>query len=95
MQKLLSSVIDFINEKHLSKIKVFSLGDELDGILRVSQLMKLRYGVVESTVKYSEYICAWLSELTKYASVEFYSVQGNHTELRQLGEPRVHSRRIT
>lgn len=88
MQKLLSSVIDFINEKHLSKIKVFSLGDELDGILRVSQLMKLRYGVVESTVKYSEYICAWLSELTKYVSVEFYSVQGNHTELRQLGEPK-------
>ena len=88
MQKLLSSVIDFINEKHLSKIKVFSLGDELDGILRVSQLMKLRYGVVESTVKYSEYICAWLSELTKYVSIEFYSVQGNHTELRQLGEPK-------
>lgn len=88
MQKLLSSVVDFINEKRLSKIKVFSLGDELDGILRVSQLMKLRYGVVESTVKYSEYICAWLSELTKYVSVEFYSVQGNHTELRQLGEPK-------
>lgn len=88
MQKLLSSVIDFINEKHLTKIKVFSLGDELDGILRVSQLMKLRYGVVESTVKYSEYICAWLNELTKHVAVDFYSVQGNHTELRQLGEPK-------
>lgn len=88
MQKLFSSVIDLINEKHLTKIKVFSLGDELDGILRVSQLMKLRYGVVESTVKYSEYICSWLNELTKYVAVEFYSVQGNHTELRQLGEPK-------
>lgn len=86
MQKLLSSTIAFIEEKGLKRIKVFSLGDELDGILRVSQLMKLRYGVVESTVRYSEYICSWLNELTKHVFVEFYSAQGNHTELRQLGE---------
>ena len=88
MDALLRQVIQVIGEKGLTKIKIFSLGDELDGILRASQLMKLRYGVVESTVKYSEYICNWLNELTKYVSVDFYSVQGNHTELRLISQPK-------
>lgn len=88
MADMLSQVIGIIEEKGLTHLHVFSLGDELDGILRVSQLMKLRYGVVESAVKYSEFICTWLNELTNYVRVDFYSVQGNHTELRMLNQPK-------
>lgn len=88
MNELLSQVVRVIAEKGLTHLYVFSLGDELDGILRVSQLMKLRYGVVESTIKYSEFICNWLNELTKYVMVDFYSVQGNHTELRLINQPK-------
>ena len=88
MEELLSETIAVIQEKNLGTIKVFSLGDELDGILRVSQLMKLRYGIVESAIKYAEYISNWLNELTKYVVVDFYSVQGNHTELRMISQPK-------
>ncbi len=88
MLGLLEQVIDTIEEKKLTAIKVFSLGDELDGILRVSQLMKMRYGVVESTIKYSEFISNWLNELSKYAAIDFYSVQGNHSELRMIAQPK-------
>lgn len=88
MMKLLSQTVGVIAEKGLTNLRIFSLGDELDGILRVSQLMKLRYGVVESTVKYSEYICNWLNELSKYVHIDFYSVQGNHTELRMIDQPK-------
>lgn len=88
MQELLNDVIEVIKEKNLKKIRVFSLGDELDGILRVSQLQKLKYGIIESTIKYSEFICNWLSKLTEYVFVDFYSVQGNHTELRLISQPK-------
>ena len=88
MEELLAAIIAQIQKEGLTHIKVFSLGDELDGILRVSQLMKLRYGVVESTIKYSDYITRWLTKLTQYATVEFQMVIGNHTELRMLGQPK-------
>lgn len=88
MMDLLSQLISTITEKRLTNIRLFSLGDEIDGILRVSQLMKLRYGVVESTIKYAEFLCNWLNELSKYVHIDFYSVQGNHSELRMIGAPK-------
>lgn len=88
MAELLTLTIDKARKEGLSKIKVYSLGDELDGILRCSQLRKLRYGVVESAIKYADYICRWLSVLTMYVDVEYHMVQGNHTELRMLGQPK-------
>lgn len=88
MSALLAEIIEVVKEKGLDHIRVFSLGDEIDGILRVSQLMKLRYGVVESTIKYAEYISGWLQALTCYVHVDFYSVCGNHSELRLIDQPK-------
>lgn len=88
MEDLLEQVMDICAKEGLTKIKVYSMGDELDGVLRVSQLQKLRYGVVESTIRYSEYICRWLARLTKFVRVEFRMLAGNHTELRMLGQPK-------
>lgn len=88
MNKLLAQTIGAVIEKKLTNLRIFSLGDELDGILRVSQLKKLRYGIVESTVKYSEFICNWLNELSRYVHIDFYAVQGNHTELRLISQPK-------
>ena len=88
MEQLLASTIEKAQKEGLTRIKVFSLGDELDGILRASQLMKLRYGVVESTIKYADYICRWLARLTQYVCVDFQMTMGNHTELRMLNQPK-------
>lgn len=88
MEELLAKTIEKVNKEGFSTIHVFSLGDELDGILRCSQLMKLRYGVVESTIKYSEYICRWLSRLCQVVRVKFHTVEGNHTELRMIDQPK-------
>ena len=88
MQQLLEKVIYKVKREGMTEIKVYSLGDELDGILRCSQLMKLRYGVVEAAIKYADYICKWLNELTKYVRVDFQMVNGNHTELRMLNQPK-------
>lgn len=88
MDKLLGDVILKIQKESLTNLKIYSLGDELDGILRVSQLMKLRYGVVESTIRYADYMVKWLKKLTEYVNVEFFMTFGNHSELRLINQPK-------
>jgi hypothetical protein len=50
--------------------------------------MKLRYGVVEGTVRYANFISNWLNELSKYAKIRYQMAFGNHSELRMLGQPK-------
>ena len=88
MWKLLDCTIDIIQREDIGILNVFSLGDFADGVLRVGQLMKLRYGVVDATVKYMEFISRWLSELTRFCYVRFFMVDGNHTELRMFNQPK-------
>lgn len=88
MWDLFYKTIDIVDKENLTTLHVFALGDFTDGILRCSQLMKLRYGVVEGTVKYANFIANWLNELTKYVKVKYQMVYGNHSELRMLGQPK-------
>lgn len=82
MQGLLRQTVDIVRKEGLSEIRVYELGDSTDGLLRVGQLMKLRYGVIEQSVRYANYLANWLNELSKYVVVKFQMVFGNHTELR-------------
>ena len=90
MSLLFNKIIDIIHKNNISKLYIVDLGDNIDGILRLSsQLMKLRYGVVESTIKYAEYISNWLNELSKYVFVNYHMVlDSNHTQLRICGAPK-------
>lgn len=82
MENLLQQIVALTCYEGLQTIYVFSLGDATDGLLRVGQLMKLRYGVVEQAVKYANYLANWLNELSQYVRINFQMVFGNHTELR-------------
>lgn len=88
MWDLLSQTIDIIKKEKLSEINAYSLGDYTDGILRVKQLFTLQYGIIEGTIKYSDFITNWLNKLTEYARVNFQMVHGNHSELRLLNQPK-------
>lgn len=88
MCDLLNQVIDIIHKEQIAKLNVFEMGDFSDGLLRVSQLMKLRYGTIEGTIKYADFICNWLNKLSNYVNIEFQMVFGNHSELRMLGQPK-------
>lgn len=88
MWNLFNQTVEIIKKENIDTLNVFSMGDFSDGCLRVSQLMKLRYGVVDGTIKYADFICNWLNELTNYTRVKFQMTNGNHTELRMLGQPK-------
>lgn len=88
MWKLQSEVIEIITKERLDSLHIFNLGDFSDGVLRVKQLFTLRYGIIEGSVLYGNFIVQWLNELSKYASIRFQMVFGNHTELRMLNQPK-------
>lgn len=89
MWRLLTQVVDICSKEGFSSLNVYDLGDEVDGMLRVSQLFKLRYGVIESTVRYARFMSEWLNELTKYIYVRYQMVKdSNHCQLRLLNQPK-------
>lgn len=90
MNYLFDEVVKIIRSNDIKKLHIVDLGDNIDGLLRLtSQLMKLRYGVVESTIRYAEYISNWLNSLSNYVKIDFHMVMdGNHTQLRMCGAPK-------
>lgn len=85
MWKLLSEVEEICDKESISEVAVFFVGDLIDGMLRQSQLMKLQYGVVESTMRLSEFLAQWLNSMSEHAMVSVCAVSGNHSEIRPLG----------
>ena len=88
MWSLFHKVVSIVISEDIDELNVFALGDFTDGILRCGQLMKLRYGVVEGTVRYANFISEWLNELSKHVYIKYQMVFGNHSELRMLGQPK-------
>ncbi|MEG1563310.1 MAG: hypothetical protein RR365_06240 [Bacteroides sp.] len=82
MWELLDKVLAIVDKEKIKVLNVFSMGDFVDGVLRVGQLSKLKYGVVDSTVKYMEFMSVWLNRLSEHVRVKFQMVFGNHSELR-------------
>ena len=88
MMELLNQTIKIVKEKKIKTLNVFNMGDSLEGIIRASQLMKLRYGVVDSAIYYAEYITSWLNVLSHHTHIKFQAVHGNHSELRMISQPK-------
>lgn len=90
MWNLFRKVCEIVQKEKLDTIHIISCGDELEGLLRLtSQLMKLRYGVVESTVKFANFFATWLNLLSTKVNINVHFVMdSNHNQLRLCGAPK-------
>lgn len=72
----------------VDKLIVANLGDFFENILRLSSLTKLREPVVDTVIKFSEFMAQWLVELQNRLGVliEVVTVGGNHDVNRILGQ---------
>lgn len=84
MDKLFWEIRNIIIKEKLEKIVIYNLSDCIDGILRISQLKNLQYGIIDSVIKFSEFIAEWLNTLSNYIAIEYYQCWGNHDEIRLL-----------
>ncbi|MCM1233002.1 MAG: hypothetical protein NC489_22995 [Ruminococcus flavefaciens] len=79
-------IIDFINKHKISKLHIVSLGDMIQGILRMSDLKINDSTVVKATVEISRLIALFLMELSTYVNIEYYHTpSANHSQIRPLG----------
>jgi hypothetical protein len=85
MWNLLEAYIEEIEDNKINKLYFFDLGDAIEGILRLASLQVIKYGIVESTIKYAQFLATWLNELSKHVEIEYFNTLGNHSEIRPLG----------
>lgn len=85
MEKLLDETVDILQKEQIKEVHVFMVGDLIDGMLRQSQLVKLEYGMVDSTIRFAEYMSNWIISLANHAEVHVAACSGNHSEVRPLG----------
>ncbi len=83
---LLNQVINYVKKNNISLMHVVSLSDDIQGILRISDLQLNETSVVEATVFVARVLANFLNELSAYCYVDYYHVgQSNHTQTRNLG----------
>lgn len=84
-EDLTGRLISFIKEKHIGKLTIVSLGDLIQGVLRLSDLKINDSSIVKSTVEICRLIATMLNELSIYAKIEYYHTpSANHTQIRVL-----------
>ena len=78
-------LIHFVQEKHITTLTVVSLGDLIQGVLRLSDLKINDSSIVKATVEICRLIANMLNELSVYTNIAYYHTpSANHTQLRVL-----------
>ena len=78
-------LIHFIQEKRITTLTVVSLGDLIQGVLRLSDLKINDSSIVKATVEICRLIAYMLNELSAYVNISYYHTpSANHTQIRVL-----------
>lgn len=86
LQYLTDCIIEFIQLHNVKKLHIATLGDCIQGILRIKDLQLNDSSIVKATVQISRLIAQMLTSISRYCYVEYYHVPfANHTQLRVLG----------
>ena len=85
-EDLTGKLIAFIQEKQIGKLTIVSLGDLIQGVIRLSDLKINDSTIVKATVEICRLIANMLNELSMYTEISYYHTpSANHTQLRVLG----------
>lgn len=83
---LLAETITYCKRERLTKLKVFNLADDIQGILRITDLKINEVPVVQAVIEISRIIASYLNELSAYMNIEYYhTMSSNHSQTRPLG----------
>ena len=90
MWYLRDKVREICERENMSVLHIFGLGDDNDGLLRLTDnLFKLRWGVIDSTLVYADFMANWINEISKFVDVKLQMVEdSNHNQLRLCSAPK-------
>ena len=100
MQARMWSIISKINNDDIlfDDMTVAILGDCFENILRLSSLMKIKEPVVDTVIKFSEFLSNWLVKLSEiiHVPINVVVIGGNHDINRLLnGKPQLEEENLT
>lgn len=100
METRMWSIISKINNDDIlfDDMTVAILGDCFENILRLSSLMKIKEPVVDTVIKFSEFLSNWLIKLSEiiHIPINVVVVGGNHDINRLLnGKPQLEEENLT
>lgn len=84
MIKYRDELIDFGKLHNVKKLSLVDLGDSIEGLIHLGQLKALRGNIVDDILDYTDFIDDWLFSLGEYFYIDFYTSEGNHSDLRLL-----------
>lgn len=83
MWTVLEETIKYLNKNNINEVTVFNLGDGIEGLLHISQLLILRYGVIESATYLASFLLKWILTLVDSGiRVNYKQVRDNHSDMR-------------
>lgn len=86
LEYLVGQVEEFVNQHKINTLYVLSLGDCIQGILRLSDLKLNDTTIVKCVVEISRLLALFLNEISAFVNVEYYHCSSsNHTQIRLLG----------
>lgn len=88
MWDLFLKIVDIIQREEITHVTVLNLGDSIDGLIHLNQLQFLQLGVIDQAMQYAEFMSEWLNRLSEFATIDYRSVLGNHSEIRPLNSQR-------
>lgn len=83
---LLTQLYLYVGLNNIRELSVVGLGDNIQGILRLTDLKLNETSVVEATVTVARLIACFLNKLSSVCSVDYYHTPtSNHSQTRNLG----------
>lgn len=84
MWRLAEEILAIASKEKIYSWNILDLGDSIEGILRLSSLHFIKFGLQESAIHYAKFMAKWLTYLAKNITIDFYKIGGNHESLRLL-----------
>ena len=84
--QLYNETVEIIKENRINHLHVASLGDLIQGILRITDLSLNSISMIEQILGVERLIANFLNNLSVHCNITYYhTINANHSELRLLG----------
>jgi len=84
MWELSSEIVRISRKESLKEVHIVNLADTIDGLIHIGQLQNAEFGVIDSIIKFSNFMATWLNTLSQDVKINYHATLGNHPEIRPL-----------
>lgn len=84
--QLFSETVELIEEEGINHLYIASLGDLIQGVLRLSDVKLNSISMIEQVMGIARLVANFLNQLSQYCKITYlHVINANHSELRLLG----------